>query len=184
MRAASLLKGALDKEGSLSALEGREFYGEYTGVTDKMGSPKEHPVSHVAYSYATQVVELNDNGTIKRVVAAHDVGTPVNPKALEGQIEGGVVMSLGYALTESFPLEQGRPMAKLGTLGLFRADKTPDVVPVIIDRRMNGPAFGAKGIGEISSIPTAPAVQLAYYNRDGKFRTSLPLEDTPYSRKK
>lgn len=184
VRAASLLKGALDKEGSLSALNGREFYGEYTGVTDKMGSPKEHPVSHVAYSYATQVVELNDNGTIKRVVAAHDVGTPVNPKALEGQIEGGVVMSLGYALTESFPLEQGRPMAKLGTLGLFRADKTPDVVPVIIDRRMKGPAFGAKGIGEISSIPTAPAVQLAYYNRDGKFRTRLPLEDTPYSRKK
>lgn len=184
VRAASLLKGALDKEGSLSALNGREFYGEYTGVTDKMGSPKEHPVSHVAYSYATQVVDLNDDGTIKRVVAAHDVGTPVNPKALEGQIEGGVVMSLGYALTESFPLEQGRPMAKLGTLGLFRADKTPDVVPVIIDRRMNGPAFGAKGIGEISSIPTAPAVQLAYYNRDGKFRTSLPLEDTPYSRKK
>ena len=184
VRAASLLKDALDKEGSLSALNGREFYGEYTGVTDKMGSPEEHPVSHVAYSYATQVVELNDDGTIKRVVAAHDVGTPVNPKALEGQIEGGVVMSLGYALTESFPLEQGRPMAKLGTLGLFRADKTPDVVPVIIDRRMNGPAFGAKGIGEISSIPTAPAVQLAYYNRDGKFRTSLPLEDTPYSRKK
>ena len=184
VRAASLLREALDKEGSLSALNGREFYGEYTGVTDKMGSPKEHPVSHVAYSYATQVVELNDDGTIKRVVAAHDVGTPVNPKALEGQIEGGVVMSLGYALTESFPLEQGRPMAKLGTLGLFRADKTPDVVPVIIDRRMNGPAFGAKGIGEISSIPTAPAVQLAYYNRDGKFRTSLPLEDTPYSRKK
>ncbi len=184
VRAASLLKGALDKEGSLSALNGREFYGEYTGVTDKMGSPKEHPVSHVAYSYATQVVELNDDGTIKRVVAAHDVGTPVNPKALEGQIEGGVVMSLGYALTESFPLEHGRPMAKLGTLGLFRADKTPDVVPVIIDRRMNGPAFGAKGIGEISSIPTAPAVQLAYYNRDGKFRTSLPLEDTPYSRKR
>ena len=184
VRAASLLKDALDKEGSLSALNGREFYGEYTGVTDKMGSPKEHPVSHVAYSYATQVVELNDDGTIKRVVAAHDVGTPVNPKALEGQIEGGVVMSLGYALTESFPLEQGRPMAKLGTLGLFRADKTPDVVPIIIDRRMNGPAFGAKGIGEISSIPTAPAVQLAYYNRDGKFRTRLPLEDTPYSRKK
>ena len=52
VRAASLLKDALDKEGSLSALNGREFYGEYTGVTDKMGSPKEHPVSHVAYSYA------------------------------------------------------------------------------------------------------------------------------------
>jgi len=45
-------------------------------------------------------------------------------------------------------------------------------------------ACGAKGVGEIASIPTAPAVALAYYNRDGIFRTKLPLENTPYSRKK
>jgi CO/xanthine dehydrogenase Mo-binding subunit len=47
-----------------------------------------------------------------------------------------------------------------------------------------GLALGAKGIGEISSIPTAPAVQLAYYQRDGRFRTKLPLEGTPYSKKR
>ena len=183
-RAAAKLKEAISEAGSLDALEGREFLGEYTGVTDKMGSDKEHPVSHIAYGYATHVVELNDDGTIKRVVAAHDIGNPVNPKALEGQIEGGVVMSLGYALTEDFPLSEGKPLAKLGTLGLFRADKTPEVVPIVTGKKIRGLAYGAKGIGEIASIPTAPAVQLAYYNRDGIFRKRLPLEGTPYDRKK
>ena len=183
-RAAAKLKEAISEAGSIEALEGREFLGEYTGVTDKMGSDKEHPVSHIAYGYATHVVELNDDGTIKRVVAAHDIGNPVNPKALEGQIEGGVVMSLGYALTEDFPLSEGKPLAKLGTLGLFRADKTPEVVPIVTGKKIRGLAYGAKGIGEIASIPTAPAVQLAYYNRDGIFRKRLPLEGTPYDRKK
>ena len=183
-RASAKLKEALSEAGSLEALEGREFLGEYTGVTDKMGSDKEHPVSHIAYGYATHVVELNDDGTIKRVVAAHDIGNPVNPKALEGQIEGGVVMSLGYALTEDFPLSEGKPLAKLGTLGLFRADKTPEVIPIVTGKKIRGLAYGAKGIGEIASIPTAPAVQLAYYNRDGIFRKRLPLEGTPYDRKK
>ncbi len=182
VRAAKELKKALDEADSLEALNGREFFGEYTGITDKMGSDKENPVSHIAYGYATHLVELNDDGTVKRVVAAHDVGTAVNPKSVEGQIEGGVVMSLGYALTEDYPLDNGRPLAKYGTLGLFRADKTPDVEPIIVGKNIRGLACGAKGIGEISSIPTAPAVQLAYYNRDGIFRTSLPLKGTPYKK--
>lgn len=184
VRAAKALKEALEQEGSLEALEGREFLGEYTGVTDKLGSDKENPISHIAYGYATHLVELNDNGTIKQVVAVHDVGTPVNPKSVEGQIEGGVVMSLGYALTEDYPLNDGRPAARFGSLGLFRADKTPEIKSAAIGKKIRGLAYGAKGIGEIASIPTAPAVQLAYYNYDGKFRTKLPLEDTPYSRKK
>lgn len=182
VRAAKELKKALDEAGSLKDLEGREFFGEYTGITDKMGSDKENPISHIAYSYATHLAELNDDGSVKRIVAVHDVGTAVNPKSVEGQIEGGVVMSLGYALTENYPLENGKPLAKYGTLGLFRADKTPDVESVIVGKNIRGLAFGAKGIGEIASIPTAPAVQLAYYNRDGIFRTSLPLEKTPYSK--
>lgn len=184
VRAAKALKEAMEQEGSLEALEGREFLGEYTGVTDKLGSDKENPISHIAYGYATHLVELNDNGTIKQVVAVHDVGTPVNPKSVEGQIEGGVVMSLGYALTEDYPLNEGRPAARFGSLGLFRADKTPEIKSAAIGKKIRGLAYGAKGIGEIASIPTAPAVQLAYYNYDGKFRTKLPLEDTPYSRKK
>ena len=183
-QAALQLKAAL-ADSPLGALEGREFSAEYLGVTDKLGSDKPNPVSHVAYGYATHLVDLDENGRIRKVIAAHDVGQAINPVSVEGQIEGGVVMSLGYALTEDYPLDHGRPTAKFGTLGLFKATDTPDVEAVIVE----GPAKselarGAKGIGEIASIPTAPAVQLAYYNFDGKFRTRLPLEDTPYSRKK
>ena len=94
-------------------------------------------------------------------------------------------MGLGYALTEDFPLKDGRPTAKYGTLGLFRADKTPPVDAILVEKATrDGLACGAKGIGEICTIPTAPAVQNAYYNRDGIFRTKLPLPDTPYSKKK
>lgn len=168
----------------LSALNGREFYGEYLAATDPMGSKKKNPVSHVAYGYATQVVILNEDGTLQQVVAAHDVGRAVNPLSVEGQIEGGVVMSLGYALTEQFPLDHGKPLAKFGTLGLFRADKTPDVKSIIVEKNHDELACGAVGIGEITSIPTAPAVQGAYYRWDKKFRTSLPLADTPYEKKK
>lgn len=180
--AAKKLKAALS-ESNLQQLSGQEFYGEFSSVTDKMGSDKQNPVSHVAYGYATQLVILNDDGTIKQVVAAHDVGVAVNPISVEGQIEGGVVMSLGYALTEDYPLDNGRPLAKYATLGLFKADKTPDVKSIIIEHSDNTHlAAGAKGIGEIASIPTAPAVAAAYYYYDGEFRTTLPLKNTPYKK--
>ncbi len=170
--------------GTLEALNGREFRGEYVGITDKMGSDKEHPVSHVAYGYATHLVDLDDEGRIKLVLAAHDVGKAINPVNVEGQIQGGVVMSLGYALTEDFPLDHGKPTAKYATLGLFRSSQTPDIRAIIVENNTSDLALGAKGIGEICSIPTPPAVALAYQNRDGIFRTSLPLESTPYSRAK
>ncbi|EDN00588.1 hypothetical protein BACCAP_01354 [Pseudoflavonifractor capillosus ATCC 29799] len=182
-RAATELKWALEGR-DLSAVEGVDFHQEYTGITDKLGSDRPNPISHIAYGYATHMVELDDEGKIKRVIAAHDVGRAVNPVSVEGQIEGGVVMSLGYALTEDFPLKDGRPTAVYASLGLFRSTQTPDVKAIIVEKNKSELACGAKGIGEICSIPTAPAVQLAYYNYDGKFRTSLPLEDTPYSKKK
>ena len=91
-------------------------------------------------------------------------------------------MSLGYALTEKFPLEDCVPKVKFGTLGLFRADKTPDVESIIIEKPGVPYGYGATGIGEISSIPTAPAVALAYYKFNGEFQTELPLKNTPYSR--
>ncbi|WP_273326609.1 selenium-dependent xanthine dehydrogenase [Vallitalea guaymasensis] len=181
--AATKLQNDLEDK-SLSELEGKEYYGEYTCVTDPLGSDKEHPYSHVTYGYATHVVVLNDDGTIKRIVACHDVGTPINPKSIEGQIEGGTVMSLGYALTEDYPLDNCRPTAKFGTLGLFKANKVPEIKPIIIGKKHEGLAHGAKGIGEICSIVTAPAVSNAYYNYDNEFRTSLPLVNTPYSKKK
>ena len=169
---------------SLVELEGREYYREYSGVTDPMGSDKPNPVSHVAYSYATQVVLLDAEGRLEKVVAAHDVGKAINPNQVEAQIEGGVVMALGYALTEDFPLKDGEPQVKYGTLGLFKATQVPPIEPIIVEKNSDPLAFGAKGLGEIVSIPTAPAVAGAYFYRDGQFRTALPLAGTPYSRKK
>ena len=147
-----------------------------------MGSDKPNPISHVAYSYATQVVLLNPEGKIEKVVAAHDVGRAINPKAIEGQIEGGVTMGLGYALREDFPLEKGVPTAKFGTLGLFRSTEVPEIECIIIEKNSSPIAYGAKGVGEIASIPTAPAVASAYYKYDGKLRCSLPLRETPYKK--
>jgi selenium-dependent xanthine dehydrogenase len=180
-RAAEKLHEALADK-TLSELEGRGFYGEYLGVTDPMGAEKDNPVSHIAYSYATHVVDLDEDGRIGRVLAAHDVGRAVNPASIEGQVEGGVVMSLGWALSERFPLENGRPQLKYGSLGLLRADQAPEIETIIVEKNDSELACGAKGIGEICSIPTAPAVALAYYKRDGVFRAELPLALTPYSR--
>jgi aldehyde oxidoreductase len=172
------------KNNSLKSLEGMEYYGEYSGITDPMGSDKPNPVSHVAYGYATQVVILDENGKLVKVVAAHDVGKAINPTNVEGQIEGGVVMGLGYALTEDYPLKDSVPTAKFGTLGLFRATEVPEIKAVIIEKNTSELVYGAKGIGEITTIPTAPAVQAAYYKLDGKFRTKLPLEGTYYRKSK
>ena len=172
------------KDSALEQLEGRDYIGEYLARTDKMGSDVPNPVSHVAYGYATQVCVLNEDGTIKKVVAAHDVGKAVNPISVEGQIEGGVVMSLGYALTEQYEIKDGYPVSRYGTLGLFKADKTPEVEPIIIEKPGVEAGYGAIGIGEITSIPTAPAVAGAYYKWSGEFQTKLPLVNTPYERKK
>ena len=106
----------------------------------------------------------------------------MNPLSVEGQIEGGVVMSMGYALTERFPLQDCKPTAKYGTLGLPRANTIPAIEPIIVEKAGLNVAYGAIGIGEITSIPTAPAIADAYYRFDGKERSSLPLADTPYSK--
>jgi len=180
-RVSLLLKEAL-KTNSLKELEGKEYYEEFVGITDPMGSDKENPVSHLAYGYAAQVVILGVDGKVKKVVAAHDVGRAINPTNVEGQIEGGVVMGLGFGLTEDPKIVGGRPTVSYGKLGLFRATDVPEIETILIEKNHSELAYGAKGVGEIPLIPTSPAAQAAYYKRDGIFRTSLPLKDTPYSK--
>lgn len=182
-RAAALLKEEMEGK-TLEEMEGKSFFADYYPPTDLLGSDKPHPISHVAYGYATQVAILKEDGTLDKIVAAHDVGKAVNPLSVEGQIEGGVVMSTGFALTENYPVVDCKPTAKYGTLGLFKADKTPKVEAIIIEKPGVEGAYGAIGIGEITSIPTAPAISEAYFRYDGKFRNTLPLEGTPYSKKK
>ncbi len=175
------LKLAKDLQTStLASLEGKEYYEEFVGVTDPMGSEKPNPVSHLAYGFACQVVILGEDGKVAKVVAAHDVGHAVNPANVEGQIEGGVVMGLGYGLTEDPKVKGGRPTVSYGKLGLFRATDIPKIETILVEKNHAELAYGAKGVGEIPLIPTAPAAQAAYYKKDGIFRTKLPLEGTPY----
>jgi selenium-dependent xanthine dehydrogenase len=183
-RACIQIKEEMDRDVSLAEMDGREFYGEYTCITDPIDTDKENPFSHATYTYGAQVVALDEEGRVKKVYAAYDAGQIINRKSTEGQVEGGIIMGLGYALTEDYPLEGGYPKARYRTLGLWRAPAMPemDVRFVCTDYKLDM-AYGAKGIGEIATIPTAPAVAGAYYRMDGKFRTELPLRDTPYRKK-
>ena len=181
MAAVDLKKDLDAAGGDLRALEGKEYFAEFFDPTDKLGSDKPNPKSHVAYGFATHVVILDDAGKVTEVWAAHDSGKVVNPTSIQGQIEGGVLMGLGYALTEDFPLKDCVPQAKFGTLGLMRAHQIPDIHAIYVEKEELLPfAYGAKGIGEIATIPTAPAVQGAYYAMDHVLRTKLPMENTFY----
>jgi len=180
------LKKDLDAVGGdLNKLNGKDYYAEYFEPTDKLGADVPFPKSHVAYGFATHLVVLDDDGKVKKVYAAHDSGKVVNPISIQGQIEGGVLMSLGYALTEDFKLQDCVPKSKYGTLGLMRATDIPEIEAIYVEKEeLLGVAYGSKGIGEIATIPTAPAVQNAYYKRDGKLRPKLPMDDTYYTNKK
>ncbi|MBB5335594.1 selenium-dependent xanthine dehydrogenase [Pectinatus brassicae] len=183
-RAAEKLKIELDNGKILRDLEGQDFYGEFSAKTDPMGSKKEFPVSHVSYSYGTQVIVLDEDGKLKQVEAAYDVGTPVNIPSVEGQIEGGIVMGLGFALTEDFIVEGGYPKMKMASLNLMRATMVPPItIKLVQSKGEKSPyAYGAKGVGELCLIPTSPACSHAYYRLDKKFRTSLPLRQTYYKK--
>ena len=175
---------ASDPVAALAALEGREFYYEYFEPTDKLGADVPNAKSHICYGFATHVCILDDEGRPAEFYAAHDSGRVINPIAIQGQIEGGVLMGMGYALTEDFPLKDCVPQAKYGELGLFRADAIPEIHAIYVERDEQLPvAYGGKGIGEIATIPAAPAVHNAYHAFDGKLRRELPMRDTFYTRK-
>jgi len=185
-RAAEKLQEDLLAGKTLDDLSGSEYFGEYVPITDPMGTDKKNPVSHVSYSYAAQVAIANEQGKIEKVISAYDVGTPVNIQSVEGQIEGGVVMGLGFALTEDYPIEKGYPQVKFAKLGLMRATDVPEQEVILVQSKgAKLPyAYGAKGVGELCMIPISPACSHAYYRLDGKLRTSLPLKDTFYKKEK
>ena len=188
--AAILLRKAMDEAGVIDAddlgkLNGREFFYEYFEPTDKLGSDKPNPKSHIAYGYATNIAVLDDDGRVTDIYAAFDAGKVVNPLSMSGQIEGGVLMGMGYAVTEHWPLDNCVPTAKYGTLGLLRSTDIPDIHAIHVEKDwLLDAAYGAKGIGEITTIPAAPAIAGAYYAKDGVLRTSLPMEDTYYNKTK
>lgn len=178
-------KLAADLAGSpLEALVGESYMGEWTydetvplgTLRGKDGGP---PKTHLAFSYATQVAIMDDEGNLAKIIAAHDVGRVMNRLACEGQIEGSIHMGMGYALTEDCPSEGGELQVKdLRTFGVLRAHQMPEMEVILVEEPdPNGP-WGAKGVGEIGLVPTAPAIAGALRTFDGVLRTKLPMKDT------
>jgi CO/xanthine dehydrogenase Mo-binding subunit/aerobic-type carbon monoxide dehydrogenase small subunit (CoxS/CutS family) len=171
------------KQFPLEQLAGREYGGEYiTDFTTRPGTPEalKNPTTHMTFSYACQLVILDENGRVKRVVAAHDVGHAINPKACAGQLEGGVHMGLGYALTENFTSTNGVPDSLfLRDCGILKAKETPQIDVILIEVPDEVGGYGAKGAGEIGLVPTAGAVASALHSYDGIRRFSLPMQDSP-----
>jgi xanthine dehydrogenase molybdenum-binding subunit len=179
--AAAKVRADLEAGRTLRDLRGREYAGEWAcDWTTALGAEGVRPVTHMSFSFATQVVILGDDGRLRKVVAAHDVGRALNPRLAQGQIEGSVHMGLGYALTEELRTEGGVPVStKLRDLGVMRAREMPDVEVILVeDPDPHGP-WGARGIGEIGLVPTAPAVAGALHAFDGVRRTRLPMKDSP-----
>jgi len=167
------------RDSSLGDLAGRTFRGEYVcDFTTKPGADTDEVRTHLTFGYATQVVLLDEQGRLERVVAAHDVGRAINPLLCAGQIEGSVHMGLGYALSEDLPCTDGRPDSLLlRDLGILKAKETPaiDVILVEVPDEVGG--YGSKGVGEIGLVPTAGAVAGALHAYDGIRRFHLPMSD-------
>jgi xanthine dehydrogenase molybdenum-binding subunit len=134
-------------------------------------------LTHYAYGYATHLVVLDEDGQVDTVVAAHDGGRIINPTLFEGQIEGAVVMGLGYALSEELPMENGHlKTSHYAKLGIPRIKNLPQIVVKGVEIRDPLGPYGAKGVGEIGNIPTAGAVANALYQYDKVRRYQLPMK--------
>ena len=176
INAAKALKEDL-KTKSLKELKGKTYKGQYIcDWTTKPGSDVKEQITHYSYGYAAQVCILDDEGKIQKMIAAHDGGKIMNPMLFEGQVEGGVHMGLGYALTEDLPMKDGFLVSdKMRDLKILRAHETPEIDVRMIEVKDPVGPYGAKGIGEIGLVPTAGAVACALVKFDGKKRYKLPL---------
>jgi xanthine dehydrogenase molybdenum-binding subunit len=168
-------------------VEWMQAEGRATKLTYEYTAPETKPLGqggdmHVAFSYAAHaaLVEVDtDTGEVKvlKVIAAHDIGRAINPLALEGQIEGGIVMGIGNALTEEFPHEKGVPWAQwLARYKMPSIKHMPQIKSFIVEHEVSSGPFGAKGVGEISSIPITPAITNAIYNAVGVRVRRLPVD--------
>ncbi len=175
--AATALREALDAAGGeLEALVGQRYLGVWDAPeTHPPDSDVPEPVTHWAYAWATQLAIMDDQGELVRVVAAHDVGRALNPMACQGQIEGGVHMGAGYALSEELVVTDGWPDTRYRKLGILPAKHTPEVEVILVEVPAEHGPWGAKGIGEVCLVPTAPAIAHAVHAFDGSWPTVLPL---------
>jgi len=136
--------------------------------------------AYSTYAYAAQLAEVEvdtETGEIQvlRILAAHDVGKAINPSNVEAQIEGGVVMGMGYALEEEIKMAGGfLKTASLGEYMLPTSMDVPVIEPYIVEVPVSKGPYGAKGVGEPALIPTAPAIINAVCNALDIRITELP----------
>jgi xanthine dehydrogenase molybdenum-binding subunit len=162
--------------------EGKILTGSYEYWAPKTMPLGEGGDMHFAYSFAAQAAEVEVNtitGEVKvlRVISANDVGTAINPLGLKGQVEGGVIMGLGNALTEKFIVKDGYVITdRLAKYRIPSIAMAPEIIPIIVEHPTAGGPFGAKGVGEVVSIPTTPAITNAIYNAVGVRVRSLPVD--------
>jgi xanthine dehydrogenase molybdenum-binding subunit len=159
--------------------EARALYEYWAPTTQPLGEGGD---MHFAYSFAAQAVEVEVNtltGEVRtlQVIVANDVGRALNPLGLKGQVEGGVMMGLGNALTEDFIVEQGRVFTDhLARYRMPSIVQTPEITSFIVEDPAEEGPYGAKGVGEIVSIPTTPAITNAIFNATGVRIDRLPVD--------
>ena len=166
------------QDASLSDLVGRQYEGQWVvDWTTKPGAMVEKVYTHYSYSYATQLVILDEEtGAVEKIIAAHDAGKIFNPTLFEGQLEGSIHMGLGYAISEELEMENGRPKStRLRNVGILRAKEMPEMEIIGVEVPDPYGPYGAKGVGEIGLVPTAGAVANALYQFDGVRRRKLPM---------
>jgi len=184
--APAFLEALKDAGGELGGLIGRRFHGEWWAPdtwNPEDGTDVDNPVTHYGFGWATQLAIIGEDGRLEELVAAHDVGRAINPVLCEGQIEGGVHMGIGYALSEDLVLkEPGVPTDRYLKLGVIKSKYTPTITPILVETAdLHGP-WGAKGVGEIGLVPTAPAIAGALREHDGQWRNVLPMKETEAAR--
>ncbi len=166
----------------LMKAEGRQTraaYEYWAPATQPLGSEGR---MHFAFSFAAQAAEVEvdtETGEVRVlcVIAANDVGRAINPLGLLGQVEGGVMMGLGNALTEEFIVEDGRVFSDhLARYRMPGISHTPEIVSIVVEHPTSEGPHGAKGVGEIVSIPTTPAITNAIAFATGVRIRRLPVD--------
>lgn len=172
------LMGAMGKKGRLAV--GAGYYNPkttYLNPADMSGIPYE------LYSYATCILEVEvdtDTGevTLLKAVSAHDVGTPIGNKLVEGQIEGGTAMGTGFVISEKIDIDPKTLAIKNPTLSKYIIETSMDVpvvYPIVVTSEGEAGPFGAKGVGEPALIPSIPATVAAINDALGTDFTSTPI---------
>ena len=171
--------GEVAREMTSSGQQARALYEYWAPQTTPLGQGGD---MHFAYAFAAQAVEVEVNTLtgevcVIRLVSANDVGAVINPLGLKGQVEGGAMMGLGNALTEHFIVEEGQVFTD--HLARYRVPSimhTPEIISLVVEHPTEGGPYGAKGCGEIVSIPTTPAITNAIFNAVGVRVDHLPVD--------